>query len=183
MGNDSSSLTSYGLYAVLFLSTAYISMAIMPLSNFLLGSGGFQIILPALIPLAIGVVTADIFSGKELLRTGLVGSILVAISSALGELTQRGLEILGQMISDIYTGTPSETMQETGASGLIGNLDSAGVNPIAVFAIAFIGLNIPIIYSFLQETGEAKKTHLLLYAFPPVIAVGTLYMLRLLMAL
>jgi hypothetical protein len=177
--NRENGLTAYAVYIVLFLSTAYVSTLVLPVLNTLIGRATWLNLIPVLVPLATGLLASELFEGESLLRTGIIGTGILGVSSSLGEITNRLLRRLNSMINEVYTGTPSEAMQESGVAGLIGNLDSAGVNPVMVFLMAGIGYNIPVLYRYLKN-GDGERIYLTLYIFPLVVAVGLVYGIRLL---
>lgn len=183
MSEDRTNLSRYAIYLVLFISTLYVSTSIVPLLNTLIGQSHLTTItVSLLVPLATGLIVTELFERDSLLRTGLAGTVYISIASSLGEITNQLLKVLNKKINEVYTGNPSQEMIDAGVSGIIGNLDSAGVNPFLVFLGAAAGYNLPIVYRYIHDQGENDYVYLALYVFPVVLTAALVYLTGLLMS-
>jgi hypothetical protein len=141
----------YALYTVLLISNIYTAAIVLPLLSVFLG-GIAEIILLALpVPLLIGFVLSQVLDDGRLIRSSIIGTLIIAATSATGYFANQFIEGFLVDIAQQSSQQASQLPSSVGSPAILGNLSQFGAQPSMIFAAAAIGFNLPILYQYLRE--------------------------------
>lgn len=167
----------YSIYAILFLSNLYVAAIILPLLTVPISEEISINLIALFIPLLAGFMVSELLSDFKLFKTGIIGSTLLSVSSALGIISNKTIISALIWLSEKFSQTYSrqETSGAESFSGILVNIDTVGAEIPLIFGIGFLGFNIPILYRCLKD-GSVDAKYMIGYIIP-VAVFSILYLI------